>query len=145
MDIIVPDDLTRFEATLDGPTLGAMVSGAKDPLADLQLPLFNFRSTVQLKQQLSTLGMPLAFGNSADFSGMTTSEPLRIKDVFHRAFIAVDEEGTEAAAASAVVSEKKSGIVGPSLVVDKAFLFAIRDVSSGAVLFLGRVIDPTAK
>lgn len=144
MVVIVPDDLAAFEGRLDGPTLATIVTGARESLTSLRMPKFSFRSQVSLREQLSALGMPLAFTSAADFAGMTTAEQLKIDDVYHQAFIAVDEEGTEAAAATAVVMEAVSAPCCKSLVVDKPFLFAIRDVPTGAVLFLGRVTDPTA-
>ena len=144
MDVIVPDDLAAFESSLNSETLDTVLRGATEPLATLQLPKFTFRSSIALKEQLAEMGMPLAFADGADLSGITTAEQLRIRDVFHQAFIAVDEEGTEAAAATAVVIEAVSGPCCKSLVVDRPFLFAIRDVPTGVVLFLGRVADPTA-
>ena len=126
-------------------SLGSIVGGLHGPLATVQMPKFNFRTTASLKDELSSLGMPQAFTDQADFHGITTQEQLKISDVYHQAFIAVDEEGTEAAAASAVVVEAVSGPVGETLTVDRPFLFAIRDVKTGTVLFLGRVVDPTAK
>ncbi len=144
MVVIMPDDLAAFEGHLDGPTLGAIVSGPRESLTMLRMPKFSFRTEVSLREQLSALGMPLAFTLDADFSGMTKAEQLKIDDVYHQAFIAVDEEGTEAAAATAVVMEAVSAPCCTSLIVDKPFLFAVRDVPTGAVLFLGRVTDPTA-
>ena len=88
--------------------------------------------------------MPIAFTGDADFSGMTTEEPLEIADVIHQAFIAVDEKGTEAAAATAVVM-RATGLPAGSVTlrVDRPFLYAIQDDATGAVLFMGRVSDPT--
>lgn len=144
MVVIVPDDLASFEKSLDGKRLESIVGGLHDPLTSLQMPKFSFRTTVSLHEQLSSLGMPAAFTDEADFQGITTQERLRISDVFHQAFIAVDEEGTEAAAATAVVFTAVSAPIGETLTVDHPFVFAIRDVKTGAVLFLGRVVDPAA-
>jgi serpin B len=81
----------------------------------------------------------------ADFSGMTNDVSLFIKEVLHEVFIAVDEEGTEAAAVTAVVMEETSAAVpGTVLVVDRPFLFVIHDVEHGTPLFVGRVADPRA-
>jgi len=145
MVVIVPDDLASFEKSLDGTTLGSIVGGLHESLATVQMPKFGFRTTASLKDQLSFLGMPLAFTDQADFQGITAQEQLKISDVYHQAFIAVDEEGTEAAAASAVVGEAVSGPIGETLTVDRPFVFAIRDVQTGVILFLGRVIDPTSE
>lgn len=92
--------------------------------------------------------MPIAFSDRADFSGMTAGgrKDLMIQDVIHEAFIAVDEDGTEAAAATAVVMGLTSApLVTAQLTVDRPFLFAIRDDATGAALFMGRVLDPTQR
>ncbi len=144
MVVIVPDDLAAFERSLDGPTLASIGAATTQPLGRLQLPPFTFRSTAQLQAPLSAAGMPLAFDpEDADFSAMTTSDRLHVSDVYHQAFIAVDEQGTEAAAATASVMEATSAI-STSLVVDRPFVFVIRDDATGATLFLGRVTDPTS-
>ena len=72
-----------------------------------------------------------------------TARDLFIKDVIHRAMVAVDEKGTEAAAATAVVFKRQAAQVAEPLVVDRPFIFAIRDDATGTILFLGRVVDPT--
>lgn len=151
MVVIVPDDLATFEGTLDDASFGAILDavvagdGDGDRLLSAQLPLFTFRTAVSLKDQLSALGMPLAFGDDADLSGITTAEKLQIGAVLHQAFVAVDEEGTEAAAATAVVGRAGSAQpLGKSIVVDRPFVFAIVDDQTRAVLFLGRVVDPAA-
>jgi serpin B len=88
--------------------------------------------------------MPTAFSGDADFSGMTDEERLFISNVIHQANIDVDEAGTEAAAATAVVLRPVSApAVDLALTVDRPFVFALRDTRTGAVLFLGRVTDPS--
>lgn len=148
MVVIVPDDLASFEAGLDSATLAAVTGGLSEELDAVTMPTFRFRTQVLLKDQLRALGMPTAFGagtEPADFSAMTTEADLEIADVVHEGFIAVDEEGTEAAAATAVVMQETSAAIGGErLVVDRPFLFAIRDDATGAIVFLGRVTDPTA-
>jgi serpin B len=88
--------------------------------------------------------MPIAFDAGADFSGMTGGRDLFIGAVLHKAFVAVDEAGTEAAAATAVVM-MEAAIAGEPLVVtvDRPFLFLIRDLETGSILFAGRVLDPS--
>jgi serpin B len=145
MVVIVPDDLAAFEGALDGDRLQAITGALRDPLRKAQLPTFTFRTALSLKEQLGALGMPLAFTDTADFSAMTTADEVWIGDVLHQAFIAVDEEGTEAAAATAVVMVAGAAPRAPEgaeLIADRPFLFAIRDVPTGAILFLGRVTDP---
>ena len=88
------------------------------------------------------MGMPDAFG-PADFSGMDGSRNLFVGDVFHKAFMAVDEAGTEAAAATAVVMEKLAlPTIDVELTIDHPFVFMIRDLETGAILFVGRVVNP---
>ena len=87
--------------------------------------------------------MPDAFGGGADFSGMTGSRDLWISEVVHKAFVSVDEEGTEAAAATGAAM----ALSGPSkepieVTVDRPFIFLIRDIGTGMILFLGRVSNP---
>ncbi len=98
-----------------------------------------------LTDTLQELGMPSAFGVGADFSAMSDAD-LAISDVLHEVVIAVDEEGTEAAAATAVILGETA--VAPTepvtLVVDRPYLYWIVDEPTGALLFLGRVADPTS-
>jgi len=93
---------------------------------------------------LKALGMTDAFDpNRADFSGMTGNRDLFISDVIHKAFVAVDEKGTEAAAATAVIMElAMAPMFEVSLTVDRPFIFLIRDTVSGQILFMGRVVNP---
>ena len=98
-----------------------------------------------LTEPLAQLGMASAFGAGADFSAMSP-EPLLISDVVHEVFVSVDEEGTEAAAATAVVMAETAAPTEPvSLTVDRPYLYWIVDEPTGAILFLGRVLDPTAE
>jgi len=112
--------------------------------ATLSMPRFRIKGqTIPLKDQLSALGMPDAFVfGLADFSGMDGTRQLLIGNVLHQAFVEVDEYGTEAAAATAVVMDLGSAQL-KHLEVDRPFVFLIRDIQTGAILFLGRVIDPT--
>ena len=144
MVVIVPDDLAVFEDDVDADTFSSVFGELSQPLASVTMPTFRFRSQVRLKDQLEALGMATPFTDQADFSAMTTAEPLQIADVVHEGFIAVDQEGTEAAAATAVVVQAVSAPAGERLVVDRPFLFAIRDDATGALVFLGRVTDPSA-
>jgi serpin B len=123
----------------------AAITGAlaEKPVA-LTFPRFSIETKAQLADVLTALGMPTAFSGAADFSGITTAEQLEISDVIHQANIDVDEKGTEAAAATAVVMRAGSAPGEPvTFRVDRPFLFALRDVPTGAILFLGRVADPS--
>jgi serpin B len=147
MDILVPDDgnFEAFDSSLDMATFDSIL-GTMQPTdsVHLGLPKFSFTRDFGLKDQLSALGMPDAFDpNLADFSGMTGKRDLFISDVIHKAFVAVDEKGTEAAAATAVIMElAMARISNVSLIVDRPFLFLIRDTVSGQILFMGRVVNP---
>jgi serpin B len=97
-----------------------------------------------LKPMLVRLGMGVAFGDGADFGAMTDDADLEISEVRHQTYVAVDEAGTEAAAATAVGMRTTSLRVSPEeLVLDRPFLFVIHDTAHGAPLFVGRVADPS--
>lgn len=146
MIALVPDagKLGAFEASLGGARLRAIVGGLRSTRVDLWLPKFSYRTEASLKDALGALGMPIAFTAEADFSGMTKQASLEIADVVHQAFIAVDEKGTEAAAATAVVTRATAApLERAELRIDRPFLYLIQDSATGAVLFMGRVSDPT--
>jgi serpin B len=146
MTIIVPDDLAAFTASLSPDRFAAVVSALESRPVSLTMPKFSFATRQGLATVLSELGMPIAFTGQADFSGITAAEPLSITEVIHEANIDVDEKGTEAAAATAVVMGDISPGGEPVVVhVDQPFLFAIRDLQTGAVVFLGQVLDPSAR
>jgi len=108
------------------------------------MPKFEFDSEFSLKKTLSAMGMPIAFSGDADFSGITGNRELWIADVIHKAFISLDEEGTEAAAATAVVMPRLSIPEEPvEFNVDRPFIFLIRDIETEAILFVGRIVDPS--
>ena len=121
----------------------------KDQKVEVYLPKFKFTFDTSLTQTFEALGMTIPFDpGAADFSGMDGSRNLSISDILHKAFIATDENGTEAAAATAVIMTATAimpPVERPSVFrADHPFLFLIRDNVSGAVLFMGRVNDPTA-
>lgn len=146
MVIIVPDSgaFTSWEKALDGQSVSSIVGAMRPASVDLRVPKFQFRTATSLADTLATLGMPIAFTDRADLSGISTQDRLRIQDVVHEAFVSVDESGTEAAAATAVVvglTAAPAEIV--SLTIDRPFLFLVRDDETGAILFMGRVLDPS--
>lgn len=149
MAVVVPQGDTRLsevEAGLADGGLARLLGSFTEQYVDLLLPRWTFRTSASLKDVLAGLGMPTAFTGDADFSGMTGDEDLVIADVVHQGFIAVDEQGTEAAAATAEIMVAVSGIAGVSKIVhaDRPFLFVVHDVATRLPLFLGRVTDPTA-
>jgi serpin B len=107
----------------------------------VQLPKFKIETEFYLGKTLSVLGMPLAFSGNADFSGMDGSYNLSLDEVIHKAFIEVTEEGTEAAAATAAAIRTTS--MPPQFIADHPFLFLIRENSTGTILFIGRVMNPS--
>jgi len=147
LDVIVPADLATFEAGLTPQSLAAITTALQVREVDLALPKFSVQTATSLSNALKTLGMPLAFDpERADFSGITAQERLFIADVVHQANIDVDEKGTTASAASAVVMGGSAAPAAPvTLRVDHPFLFVLRDIPTGAIVFLGRVADPSTK
>ena len=142
MTIIVPDDLAAYEAALDPADLAAVTSALSHHQVTLSLPKFEFDAPVSLKTALQELGMPSAFTEAADFSRIDGTRGLAISDVLHKGFVSIDEQGTEAAAATGVVIGPTSVPPQAELAVDRPFLFLIRDLPTGATLFVGRVVDP---
>ncbi len=146
MLIIVPDlgSFDLFEASLDSGSYAAVVSALQQQQVLLRMPKFTFETSLGLSDTLVGLGMTDAFDPSlADFSAMDGSRDLYIGDVLHKAFIAVDEKGTEAAAATVVIMAMSAmPVEGLELTIDRPFLYFIRDVPTGTVLFMGRVLDP---
>ncbi|HET7735745.1 MAG TPA: serpin family protein [Nocardioidaceae bacterium] len=139
MTVVIPDDIEEL------PHLTALTRWEPDGTVALRLPRWKVRTEAMLKETLVALGMPTPFSESAaDFSGMTHEAELVIAAVVHEAFVAVDEKGTEAAAATAVVMRDTSAGVTPEVVtVDRPFLYVIHDVEHGTPLFVGRVDDPS--
>jgi serpin B len=145
MIVLLPhktDGLPALEKKLNADLVNA-VMGRLMPTSRLEVTLPKFKTTSEfsLKEALQALGMKQAFNNGADLSGLTGSPDLKIADVVHKAFVDVNEEGTEAAAVTGVVVELKSA--PPAFNADHPFVFLIRDNRNGSVLFLGRIVDPS--
>ena len=143
MVVVMPDDLASFEASLDAAKIKSIIGSIKGYALDLTLPKFKFDAPLGLKEVLMNLGMTDAFTDGlADFSGLDGTRNLVITDVLHKGFVSIDEKGTEAAAATAVIVGDTSAPEPATLIVDKPFVFFIRDIPTGAILFVGRVVDP---
>jgi serpin B len=147
MTVVLPDaeQFATVEANLDGESFASLLSEMVPTEVSVALPKWTFESSFELSDALKSLGMPSAFGpDVADFSGMTTETHLFIDAVIHKAFVAVDEEGTEAAAATAVEMSDESAPLEPEITfqADRPFLFFIHDVPSSALLFMGRLVEP---
>ncbi|MGB9956272.1 serpin family protein [Haloferax prahovense] len=148
MVLLLPDEgeFESFEQSLTASRLFGVFEEMRERIGDVVLPRFEFETEVQLSEALSNLGMPAAFDSNADFGGMAEGDGanLAIDEVFHKSFVSVDEEGTEAAAATGVVVESSLPPSWGELRFDRPFLFCIRDRPTDAILFYGRVVDAGA-
>ena len=149
MLVIVPD-AGKFDSFIQGlssTTISDITTGLKDNYIALSMPKFNFSASPAMNASLSTLGMGAAFDASkADFSGISGNRELSISGVVHKAFINVDEKGTEAAAATGVLIGVTSiNVTQPlKLTLDRPFLFMIRDRQTGLIIFMGKLMNPAA-
>lgn len=138
------DGLKGFEQKLSPQGLAQTIGALQPAKADVKLPRFSFTHAVELSAALKQMGVQRLFTGNAEL-GAIAAEPLKVDAIFHKAFIEVNEEGAEAAAATAVVMVRgAAGTPTPTFHADHAFIFLIRDVKTGAVLFMGRLSDPTA-
>jgi serpin B len=138
-----PADLARIEAELTPDWLQATLDAMAEREIDLFIPRFTVDAKYSLTQQLASMGMPTAFTDKADFSGISGVPDLFISDVIHQAFIEVNEEGTEAAAATAVIMELTAmPMEVTAFRADHPFVYLLRDVETGCVLFTGVLAKP---
>lgn len=145
MVILLPQtgQFDAFESALDAGQVNSILENLKQRQVTLRLPRFKIESEFSLAETLAAMGMPAAFSSEADFSGMDGARNLFISDVVHKAFVSVDESGTEAAAATAVIERASAMPQQPvEVTVDRPFIFVIRDIQTGAILFVGRVVNP---
>lgn len=145
MVLILPEEgeFEAFERDLDADTLFGIFDELSDARGTVAMPKFEIDTELQLSDTLRGMGMPTAFSSDANFAGMVEGDgggPW-IDEVYHDAFVTVDEDGTEAAAATAVVMEESAPPEWGEVRLDRPFLFCIRDRPTDAVLFLGRVTD----
>ena len=147
MIVLLPkkaDGLPAFEKRLTAANLTEWLGKLTDRIVDVTLPKFKLTSEFTLNDVLSQMGMPIAFDRAkADFSGMTTRARLFISYVVHKAFVDVNEAGTEAAASTAVLMELVSAPRPATFRADQPFVYLIRDNRTGSILFLGRVVNPS--
>lgn len=149
MYVLLPravDGLPELERNLSAEEVASWLGGCREARVEVSFPRFEFSSEFMLAKRLAEMGMPDAFTpGRADFSGMTAAERIWIDEVVHKSFVAVDEEGTEAAAATADLL-CGSAMLAPeepkTFHADHPFLFFIRHNGTGAVLFVGRVVAP---
>ena len=141
---VLPDQFSAFESAFSAEQASSIASSLNSVPVDLELPKFKIDgASFSLKKALVARGMTDAFDDTkADLSGITATERLHVSDVVHQAFVSVDEAGTEAAAATAVISAGTAAHTDPpvKLTLDHPFVFFVRDNATGAILFLGRVV-----
>lgn len=145
MILIMPNEgaFDAFESSLDAAKIAEISGSLSEHSVDLALPKFKFDGSFSLASALSKLGMGAAFSSDADFSGISTKSQLAIQDVIHKSFVSVNEAGTEAAAATAVILGDTAAPEIASMTLDHPFIFVIRDDATKAILFVGRVADPS--
>jgi serpin B len=134
--------LPEVEAKATPDSVRTWLAGIRGSEVNVALPKFEITRQTRLKDTLRDMGMITALTPAADFSGMSAKEGLMISDVIHKAYVAVNEEGAEAAAATAVVMKPTAMPVQRNFRADHPFLFMIRDNRSGSILFIGRMADP---
>ena len=142
MLILLPkeNNLTALEESIDSYNLTSWNDDLHEIEIDVYIPKFTFETEYKLKNYLEEMGINIAFTFDANFSGMTGREDIYINSVIHKAFIEVNEEGTEAAAATAVVMVGTS--IGYTFNADHPFIFLIQHKETGNILFMGKVINP---
>ncbi len=150
MVAVLPSKNSSIQQLLDntqGEDFWQIIEKMELQEAEVLFPSFKTRSRFDLEDVLSAMGMPLAFSNKADFSAMTRENDLKIDKVIHEAYIDVNEEGTEAAASTAVVMIRKTSAIDQEPVkvfrADRPFIYFIKENKSNSVLFLGKVTDPS--
>ncbi len=138
------DGIAQLEADLSVENLNMWIGHLRKGEVSVFLPKFKMTSQFRLSETLASMGMPDAFGGNADFSGIDGTKDLFFSAVIHKAFVDVNEEGTEAAAATAAVISLTSApsTPPPTFRADHPFVFLIHDIHSGAILFLGRIVNP---
>lgn len=144
MIIIVPDsgEFDAVESSLTSEDIAAIISDIQYHMVDLYMPKWEYRLNFSVRQMLINLGMQEAFSDAADFSGITDPSRLFISDVVHEAYVKVNEAGTEAAAATAVIFNESS-ILNPLTVnINRPFIYLIRDIETETIVFAGRVLNP---
>jgi serpin B len=144
--VILPNEgkFYEVEKALDVPKIKEMITGLYSTLLMVELPKLELDKELNLKKILREMGMSYAFDSSrADFTGMSNSSGLCIDGAIHKAYVKMNEEGTEAAAATGI--SVAGGLGGPSIVdfiVNRPYIFLISDDVTGSILFLGRVMNP---
>jgi serpin B len=134
-------DIQNLENILDAKSMADMIEGLEEQDVQVSMPKFQFESEYMVSQHLQRLGMRDAFiYPTADFTGISDQSSLFIDEVYQNTFIKVDEKGTEAAAATAVVMSDEAA---SSVDLNRPYIFTIQDRETGLILFMGRIMDPS--
>jgi len=142
MDVVVPDELGAFERSL-GTKLPGVLAALRPAHVRVSMPRFDAKVQTDLVEPLRRLGVRDAFDSTtADFSGIDGKRDLFVSDVKHEVVVHVDEQGTVAAGATAGIMRSSAAEIVPVVNVDKPFVYVVRDRTTGAILFLGRITDP---
>jgi len=145
MIILLPNkdkSLSMLEKNFDAYYLENILKDMTEVNTQLCIPKFNAEYTIDLKTTLQKMGLKDAFSNQADFSGMSIENELKIDKILHKARIEVSEEGTEAAAATAVIMVRKTAYIRQTIFkANHPFIYLIRDESTGTILFMGRLLQ----
>jgi serpin B len=146
MTIVQPTNFATFETGLNRTVYQAIESALQPNGVVLTMPKLTTTSAFSVKDALTALGMSDAFDPTrADFSAMDGQKDLLISDVLHQSYVGINEQGTIAAAATAVVGVGSSAhVTTVTVTIDHPFFFFIRDIGTGTILFVGRIADPTA-
>lgn len=145
MLILLPNErmpMAEFEKELNIDIYNRTLANLKTKKVAVLLPKFKIETGLSLKNTLSEMGMPIAFSDAADLSGITGKTDLKISDAFHKAYIEVTEEGTTAAAATAVVVAIKSIARKTEFIANRPFIFILKHNGSNTILFMGKVENP---
>ena len=147
--LFIPKNINGIDnllKTIDYNTYTEWNSEMKEAMVKLSVPKFKIESDFELSDVLSKMGMQTAFTNKANFSGMSKKDDLKIDKVIHKATIGIDEEGTEAAAATAVIMVRKTSIQNNLNLVeftaDRPFVFILKENANNTILFMGKVVNP---
>ncbi|RCR67964.1 serpin family protein [Larkinella punicea] len=143
MTVLVPTENSSADAiinTLNATEWADLQQAMRESKVAVGLPKFTMEYEATLNDALSRMGMPSAFSNAANFSGISTGQGLQVSYVKQNTYVAVDEKGTEAAAVTSIGVEVTSA--GPSLICDRPFVFLITEKGTGSVLFMGKIVNP---
>lgn len=145
MLIILPEKETgiyKIEESINHENFNTWINNLNSRKLDIYIPKFTLTYEIELNRVLSNLGMPVAFSKSADFSGMTGKKDMQIDKVKHKSFVEVNEQGTEASAATVVIMREKSASLNKIFKADRPFIFIIKENNKNSILFMGRIINP---